>query len=664
MTDDHCLKPPAISFGRESTGNLSTSETKEWLVANGIGGFASGTVSGILRRRYHGLLIAALKPPLERTYFAAKVEEEVSYGGREYSLSANRWGSQEISPRGFVHIESFFLDGLIPTWIFATGDALIEKKIWMEPGKNTTYVRYSVKRASSRVTMQVKSLANCRGYHSLTHAENWKMEIDPIEKGFKVSAGEDARECTFQCSKGSSSIQNVWYGNYFYSLESQRGLDAHEDHLLAGTFTLSLGEGEAASLVVSVEGNVDLDGEESLKRRKAYESATCYEAAGDPLWIRHLKKAADQFLVDRTGEVQGKSVIAGYPWFSDWGRDALISLPGLLLVNKRIKEARSLLFTFSRHIDQGMVPNCFLEDGSKEYNSVDASLWFIHSLHKTYDAAKDTALLKEFFPAVQEIIESYCRGTRFAIHADDKDGLLFSGEAGVQLTWMDAKVGSLVITPRTGKPIEVNALWYNALKSAAFFAKLLGSSASSYEALADKVKTSFARFWCEEKGYCYDVIDGPEGYDSSLRPNQIFAVSLRESPLPPGRQLPVVESVMKHLYTTFGLRSLSPDDPKYKGHYGGDPLERDTAYHQGTVWGFLMGPFAMAHYRVFKDVKRAKAFLRPFRHHLSESGIGSVSEIFDGDPPMNSRGAPFQAWSLATLLEAYCALDEEERSKP
>lgn len=664
MNDKPCQQKPIVSFGREVTGNLSASETREWLVTNGIGGFASGTISGILRRRYHGLLIAALSPPHDRTFLAAKLEEEVSYEGSEYLLSSNRWGSQEISPRGFIHIESFFLDGLIPTWIFAAGDALIEKKIWMEPGRNTTYVRYLIKRASSQVTMKIKSLVNYRGYHTLTHADNWKMQIDPVLQGFKVTAFAGAKPFQVHCLKGPCSIENVWYGDYFLSLESQRGLDAQEDHLLAGTFHLSLREGEAATVVVSAEENVDLDGEAALQRRRAYEGASCPECAEDPPWIRHLKKAADQFIVERSGTVPGKSIIAGYPWFSDWGRDALFSIPGLLLKTKRFEDARLVLRTFSSSIDQGMVPNFFFEDGSKQYNSVDASLWFIHALHAAFDATKDISLLQEFFPKVQEIISAYQNGTRYSIRTDAQDGLLFSGEEGMQLTWMDAKVGSQVVTPRTGKAIEVNALWYNALKSASFFAKLMGVQSSSYDAAADKARSGFSKFWSEEKGYCHDVIDGPQGGDIKMRPNQVFAVSLRESPLPPARQRLVVDALFKKLLTTFGLRTLSPDDPQYHGHYGGDPMERDTAYHQGIVWGYLMGPLSLAHFRVYQNCEQAKSLLTPFLHHLSDAGLGSVSEIFDGNAPMSSKGAPFQAWSVASLIEAWDTLTEKGSKKP
>ncbi|CRX37670.1 amylo-alpha-1,6-glucosidase [Estrella lausannensis] len=663
MSGKQTHQEPVVSFGRDITGNLPASETREWLVTNGIGGFASGTVSGILRRRYHGLLIAALNPPHERTLLASKLEEEVSYEGSDYPLSSNRWGSQEISPRGFIHIESFFLDGLIPTWIFAVGDALIEKKIWMEPGRNTTYVRYQIKRASSQVLMKIKSLVNYRGYHTLTHADNWKMQIDPTTQGFQVLAFKGARPFHIRCPKGVCSIENVWYGNFLLSLESQRGLDAHEDHLLAGKFELSLREGEAATVVLSAESDVDLDGESALERRRSYERAICPDCLEDPPWIRHLKKAADQFIVERKGADSGKSIIAGYPWFSDWGRDALFSVPGLLLKTKRFEDARGVLRTFAAHVDRGMIPNFFNEEGSKQYNSVDASLWFIHTLHAAYDETKDISFLQEFFPTVQEIIASYLRGTLYSIGVDGQDGLLFSGEEGVQLTWMDAKVGSQVITPRTGKAIEVNALWYNALKSASLFAKLMGVASISYDAAADKARSGFSKFWSEEKGYCYDVIDGPQGSDISIRPNQVFAVSLRESPLPPARQRLVVEALCKKLLTTFGLRSLAQDDPRYRGHYGGDPLERDTAYHQGTAWGFLTGPLTLAHYRVYQNEDKAKSLLLPFLHHLSDAGLGSVSEIFDGDAPMPSRGAPFQAWSVASLIEAWDTLKEKGSNK-
>jgi predicted glycogen debranching enzyme len=369
-----------------------------------------------------------------------------------------------------------------------------------------------------------------------------------------------------------------------------------------------------------------------------------------------LVLAADQFLVRRPlpDDPDGMSVIAGYHWFGDWGRDTMISLPGLAIATGRPEVAARILTTFARFVDRGMLPNRFPDAGeAPEYNTVDATLWYFDAIRAYHEATGDDALLKQLFPVLEDIIQWHRDGTRYGIGEDKADGLLRSGEPGVQLTWMDAKVGDWVVTPRTGKAVEINALWYNALRSMTAFARRLGQPAERWERLAERVGTGFERFWNEAAGYCFDVVDGPEGDDDALRPNQIFAVSLPESPLSPERQRQVVEACARHLLTSFGLRSLAPGHPQYKGRYGGGPWERDGAYHQGTVWGWLLGPFALAHLRVCKDPTAAGAFLLPMAHHLGDYGVGSIAEIFDGDPPFTPRGCIAQAWSVAETLRAW-----------
>jgi predicted glycogen debranching enzyme len=378
--------------------------------------------------------------------------------------------------------------------------------------------------------------------------------------------------------------------------------------------------------------------------------------------IRCLSLRADQFIVSRPtpDDPGGKSIIAGYPWFGDWGRDTMISLPGLTLATGRPDVARSILRTFARFVDRGMLPNRFPDEGETPrvaYNTVDATLWYFEAIRAYHAATGDDDLVRELFPVLQDIIDWHQRGTRYNIHVDPNDGLLYAGEAGVQLTWMDAKVGDWVVTPRIGKPVEINALWYNALRIMADFSRLVtGESVPSdvsYTTLADRVRSSFARFWNEAGGYGYDVIDGPGGDDASLRPNQLFAVSLHHSPLDADRQRAVVEVCARHLLTSHGLRSLAPNDPAYVGRYGGDQYQRDAAYHQGTVWGWLIGPFVSAHLRVYRDPALAQSYLAPLMHHLSDHGLGSISEIFDGDAPFAPRGCIAQAWSVAEVLRAW-----------
>jgi predicted glycogen debranching enzyme len=411
----------------------------------------------------------------------------------------------------------------------------------------------------------------------------------------------------------------------------------------------------------------ETDGNKALALRKEYEaqigkqfgSRQKNDDKGIAPGLNQLALAADQFIVSRPSEQDkdGKSVIAGYHWFGDWGRDTMIGLPGLLLTTGRHGIARRILTTFARFVDRGMLPNRFPDAGEPpEYNTVDAALWYVEAIRQYHQSAGDGRLLKELFPVLEGIIAAHREGTRYGIGEDKADGLLRAGEPGVQLTWMDAKVGDWVVTPRTGKPVEVNALWYNALRSMGHFARELGLSPEPWDSLAARAGESFSRFWNDATGYCFDVIDGPDGHDAALRPNQILAVSLPFSPLTAARQRAVVDACARELLSSFGLRSLAPSHPAYQGHYGGGPVARDGAYHQGTVWAWLLGPFALAHLRVFGDRAAARAFLAPMTHHLTDYGIGSIAEIFDGDPPFSPGGCPAQAWSVAEVLRAWAEI--------
>ncbi|MEA5624299.1 amylo-alpha-1,6-glucosidase [Nostoc sp. UHCC 0251] len=660
-----------IEFGRETCGNLDIAESREWLVTNGIGGYASGTVAGLLTRRYHGLLVAALKPPLGRTLLLAKLDETVLYDTGSYSLHTNRWADGVISPHGYQHIERFSFEGTIPVWRFAIADALLEKRVWMQQGANTTYVQYILRRATQPLKLTLKAMVNYRDYHSETQSNGWQMSVEKVEQGICVTAypGAVPLYLLSDSSLGDScTIFHNWYHGFDLAVERDRGLNDKEDHLHAATFEVTLNPGEAIAFVASTEKQPDLHGEAALKLRRAQEqkltgiwnSNRPLKTKESPAWIKHLILAADQFIVDRPvpENPYSKTIIAGYHWFGDWGRDTMISLPGLTISTGRPEVARSILRTFARYVDQGMLPNRFPDAGEQpEYNTVDATLWYFEAVRAYYSATDDDNLLGELFPVLADIIDWHCRGTRYNIHLDAADGLLYAGVAGVQLTWMDAKVDDWVVTPRIGKPIEVNALWYNALRTMAKFARQLGKPHQEYEAMADRAKYRFSRFWNEETGYCYDVVDSPDGDDSALRPNQIFAVSLPESPLTPAQQRSVVEACGRMLLTSHGLRSLAPDHPQYQDKYGGNQYQRDGAYHQGTVWGWLLGPFVLAHLRVYKNPEQARQFLEPMANHLIAHGLGSLSEIFDGDAPMTPRGCIAQAWTVAEVLRAWLATE-------
>lgn len=651
-----------IEFGREICGDLANATRREWLVTNGIGGYASGTVAGILTRRYHGLLIAATKPPTGRTLLVSKLDETASYNGQSYPLFANAWSGGLVDPSGFANIEHFSLEGATPVWTFAIADALLEKRIWMQAGENTTYIRYDLVRGEMPLELSLKALVNYRDHHGNTEANNWQMNIEEVENGLKITAFDGAMPFYLLSKNARATPHHDWYNDFALSVESYRGLNNLDDNLYAGQFQLSLKPGESLTIVASTEAKPNLNGHDTYAERRAYEDKLLLRSdkQNEPAWIQQLVLAADQFIVKRPvmDDSKGRSVIAGYHWFGDWGRDTMISLPGLTLATGRFDDAAKILKTFAKFVDQGMLPNRFPDAGeTPEYNTVDATLWYFEAIRAYLDATDDESLLKELFPVLESIIEWHQRGTRYHIHADI-DGLLYSGEAGVQLTWMDAKVGDWVVTPRTGKAVEINALWYNALCIMSEFAKRLGKPSKRYDTFAKQVKTSFERFWNAKAGYLYDVIDTPNGDDAALRPNQLFAVSLPHSPLSAERQKAVVDVCARHLLTSYGLRSLAVNDLAYIGHYGGDMRQRDAAYHQGTAWSWLMGAFVSAHLRVYKNPELAKSFLLPLEHHLTDAGLGTISEIFDGDAPFTPRGCMAQAWGVAEILRAWQEVSE------
>jgi predicted glycogen debranching enzyme len=658
-----------VQFGREICGELEIAEAREWLVTNGLGGYASGTVAGTTTRRYHGLLVAALQPPVKRTVLVNALDETVRYRGTSFSLATNRWKSGFVSPSGYLQIESFHLEGSKPVWRYALEDALLEKRVWMKQGENTTYIRYSLVRGGPVVDVDAKALVNYRDFHLTTRAPNWQTRTEPMEHGLRVVAFEGATPFYLRSAAGTWGARAEWYKDYFLPMELKRGLDDDEDRLFAGQFHCQLHTGESVTIVLSTEENASLDGEDALTSQSAHELNLFQKwqahhgqiignpAEEEPSWLWQLVLAADQFLVKRVlpDEADGRSIIAGYPWFSDWGRDTMIALPGLTLAMGRPEITRKILLSLVRYLDHGMLPNNCPDEGSAPgYNTVDATLWLFEALRQYFEATQDLEILQRLFPVLAGIIDAHVRGTRYNIKVDPSDALLSAGTADVQLTWMDAKVGNWVVTPRTGKAVEINALWINALDTMAGFARLLVRPGEGYERLGEKAARSFQKFWNAERNHCYDVIDTPSGdRDGSLRPNQIFALSLPACPLTPEQQKAVVDIVAAQLLTSHGLRSLGPFEPGYKGRCAGGPRERDSAYHQGTVWGWLLGPFALAHYRVYKDAALAQSFLEALGRSICGAGLGTLGEIYDGDPPFSPAGAIAQAWTVAEVVRAW-----------
>jgi 4-alpha-glucanotransferase len=650
-----------IRFGRAITGDLAQAERREWWVTNGLGGYASGTIAGSLTRRYHGLLIAPVDPPLGRRLLLAKADATLLTENTTVPLFTNRWASGQIAPAGHIHIESFALDHAIPVWTWRAGGRLIEARIWMEPGANTVYTAWRLDAGSDPgPSLQITLLANNRDHHGLTEPDHFTPLLQALGDRMQVIDGERCT-LTLAASGGRFETARTWYRDFNLPIERERGLDPADQHLHVATLRLPLPPGQWCGLVASLDQNASPDIAAALQRRLAHDR-TILAAAPTTGWTSQLALAADAFLFRRphAGPGDGTSVIAGYPWFGDWGRDSMISLPGLCLATGRPDRALDILRTFAGFVSQGMLPNVFPGVGdTPDYNTADASLWFFEAWRAYLHHTGDHAALIEVYPVLADMIAWHQRGTRYGIGVDPADGLLRAGQPGVQLTWMDAKVADWVVTPRIGKPVEINALWYNALCIMADFAARLGEP-DSYTEAAAAAQRGFARFLRPDGEGLFDVIDGPEGTDPSIRPNQIFAVSLPHSPLSQPHQANVVRVCRRDLLTTYGLRSLAPGSTDYHPTYGGGVWDRDGAYHQGTVWGWLLGPFALAVHRVTGDKAAARLLLEPMREALQDAAIGTLGEIFDADPPHHPRGAPAQAWTVACTLDAWRQLEQPE----
>lgn len=656
--------PKVIKFTKKTLAQTRDGSGFEWIVTNGIGGFASGTATGLNTRRYHGLLVAALNPPVQRTVMVTSVDETVNINSKSYELATHQYPGV-IHPAGNQHIKSFEF-GFYPVFRYKVGDFELSKTIWMEWGKNTTFVNYKVTggtRDNGSLSLQIRPMLNLRDYHSLQKASNGNRNIFSIKQNgnsLEIDPYLDQPGYRFIWSLGDFTEDRMWFYNLEYLQEQSRGLDFLEDVYSIGYIKKELAGGQSLTLAFSAEDKVPVDvliddGAESIKRFCKRKTILMDNASHiiDSNEHRRLVLSADDFIVDRRS-TGSKTIIAGYPWFSDWGRDTMISLPGLTLATGRVDDAKSILQTFAGYIDNGLVPNLFPDSGhSPEYNTVDGTLWFVIALFKYYKSTGDKSFIVEVFPKLKEIITKHVEGTLFGIRAD-KDGLLIAGEPGVQLTWMDAKVGDWVVTPRHGKPVEVNALWINAIYIYREFSKLFGrETALTIE--PEKLREVFNDvFWNEELSCLFDVVSGDKK-DSSIRPNQIFAISLPFPLLDKKRAELVLQSVEKHLLTDFGLRTLNRDSQNYRPHYGGNVWERDSAYHQGTVWPWLIGPYLTACLDVRRDTeKNIQSVKQKLEFLLSQTeagGLGNISEVYDAEQPYNAGGCFAQAWSVATTLE-------------
>jgi predicted glycogen debranching enzyme len=639
----------AHRVGRAVTGDLATAESREWLVTNGRGGYASGTVAGSLTRRYHGLLVAALTPPVGRRLVVATCEIDVDYDGMRYELGTNRWTSGAVSPDGYRLCSSFALVDGVPTWTYVCGDAVIEKSIAMVAGADASALALRIVRARTPVTLGLRILAADRDHHGGALPDPASFTVRVEDDCAHVVLPESNRTLTIYAPGAQISAACERYAGFALPREAERGLTATDDYVHVASVSMTLGAGDSGGCVFTIDPNVAHFAPAVVIAARDTNRSRATKAGNGILG--ELAVAADAFIVKRgDGAGSGCTVVAGYHWFADWGRDTMIALPGLALATGRADVARDILLTFAKTVDGGMLPNRFPDDGAPpEYNTVDAALWFIEAVRAYYEKTSDRGLLDEIFAKLDEIVTGYAGGTRYGIHVD-ADGLVSAGVPGVQLTWMDAKVGDYVVTPRIGKPVEISALWYAALRAMETFAAVTGRPAQHYHALAERCAAGFARFWNPERDCCFDVLDGPNGNDAAIRPNQLFALALHASPLSDAHARAIVDVCSRELLTTAGLRTLAPGDPAYVGHYGGDQSSRDAAYHQGTVWPWLMGPFVRAHLRVYRDPAIARTFVQPLVDALDAYGIGTLGEIFDGDAPHAPRGTIAQAWSVAELI--------------
>jgi len=648
-----------IRIERAVCQDYAQSSRLEWLETDGAGGFAMGTVASVNTRRYHGLLVAALRPPVDRHVLLSRLEESISSGARgqpDLELAVNQYPGV-VAPQGYLRLIEFRLDPF-PTWVWDVGEAHLERRLFLLPGESTVVIRWTCTRTRR---LSVSPFLAFRGYHSLSHANGaldgsvvQERRSSALRLGIRPYAGLPGLSIHAPPDAAFTSNNACWYRDQEYLEELERGLDFREDVWRMGALQFEVGP-EAPAFLVATLGNRTF-GAAALDALEEAEIIRRRPTTPDPIAAR-LERAAGQFLVRRA---DGRpTIIAGYPWFADWGRDTFIALPGLLLSRGKLDEARDVIRAFLGHLDRGLIPNRF-PDRSEErpdYNTVDATLWLFQSVHAWLQAGGDPAFVRdEVYPAGKEILRWHQQGTRHGIGVDPADGLLASGEPGAQLTWMDARVGDRVITPRHGKPVEVNALWVNALRLMAQWGRSLGDTAAAATWLeaAEKAEASFgAAFWNASKECLYDVI-GQDGPDASVRPNQLFAASLAFPLLSVERRRAMVRTVGAQLLTPLGLRTLSPGDANYIARYEGTLPGRDAAYHQGTVWPWLLGPFVRAYLSAFgrsPDVlATCRAFLRPLEESLQSGCLGQLSEVFDAEAPQRPGGAPAQAWSVAELL--------------
>ncbi len=674
-------KNPALTV---STENRPVDEllTKEWLLTNGRGSYASSSVIGCNTRAYHGLLIGSLNPPVNRFMALSNCLEMLVADGQTSYISTFEFNGK-FFPEGYKFLKSFHKD-IGAHFHYQTETVRLTKSIYLTRRQDIVIVVYDFSTVRQDVEFLIRPLAGLRDFHGLQ--KSWANLLCEQDSGGLFIRHDDPESCRLYINCPDAHFQSdpQWWFNFVYRTDKERDQNYTEDLWSPGLFKCSItaptkiifqaeltdaGTAPAISTAGAKTPNVRIFLDKTLKelknhRREILAGSTAQAELPEDTEHRAFEQlclAADDFVVQRGKNNAGVTILAGYPWFADWGRDAFVSIPGLLLATGRFEEAKSVLCTFAAWADDGMIPSRFDDyNASADFNSVDASLWFINACFEYLKASGDMkGFTRQLLPSIIWIIESYCQGTKFDIHADD-DALLTAGNRQTQLTWMDARYDDVSFTPRDGKAVEVNALWYNCLCRTAHLCQLEDiKNAQAYSTMAKMVKDSFCRlFWNERRNYLNDCISPDGQVDETLRPNQLYAVCLEYSPLTAQQQKAVVDTAQRYLLTPYGLRTLNQSSPNYIGKYTGPQQQRDRAYHQGTVWPYLLGPFIESYLKVHQfspdSRKFAAGLLEPLLNHLTEDGcLGSISEIFDGDAPHQPRGCFAQAWSVAELLRAY-----------
>jgi len=661
-----------IEFNDLNKKNLSELIKKEYIITNGLGSFCSSTIINLHTRKYHGLFIASKDSPINRCLLLSNVEEIISINGKEYQLSNSQWSDESISPQGYNYLRNFILEPY-PIWIYEINKVKIIKKIVMFYSKNIVQLNYKIENENNNVNMKIFFLVNNRNIHDVTKGNSsWYFTQKIDNNNLIIQAEPNSLPLCINWNKGNYSKTEVWYYKYLYQEEKNRGLAYIDDNYNPGFLNLDFLENEEITLTFSTEIIKDIPDfqtsffvqKERLKNVVNNALEYIYDSSLKEI-LEPLIYSADNFIVKRNS-TNSKSIIAGYHWFSDWGRDAMISLTGLTLVTKRFNEAKSILKTFVKKLNQGLIPNYFNDrDNSIEYNSTDASLWLFYAVYKYLEYTNDDKFLYfNIYNKLRNIIDWYIYGTKYNIKMDTSDYLISAYDKDFQLTWMDAKLNGNIITQRAGKPIEINILWFNALKILELLSERYNEDSLFYKELSLKVRDSIiSTYWNSEYNCLYDCINIDETPDKSIRPNQILALSMPFEIFDREKEILILKTVEEHLLTPYGLRTLSFKDKNYIGRYKGNVFERDSAYHQGTVWSWFIGPYITSFMKIYSDRNKALEILKPIIQHFNnDNGIANISEIFDGDFPYNPRGCIAQAWSIAELIR--CIYEDIYSLKP